>query len=113
MPEARDCAHEAMSRGVAETQVTSARHGHILTNANVWSPDGRWIAYDTRYAPAGSVFDGCRIERVNADTGEVQVLYESRHGAHCGVVTWSPVEEQVAFILGPEHPTADCWTYGA
>src|SRR4051812_17407218 len=96
-----------------EIQLTSEPHGHVLTNVNVWSPDGRWVAYDTRSDPAGSVFDGTRIERVNVETGEVQLLYESRHGAHCGVVTWSPVGERVAFILGPEHPTADGWTYAA
>ena len=29
----------------AERQITHAPHGHILTNINVWSPDGRWIVY--------------------------------------------------------------------
>jgi hypothetical protein len=96
----------------AEVQLTSAPHGHILTNINVWSPDGRWIVYDTRSDAAGAAFDGTRIERVNVETREVQVLYESRNGAHCGVATCSPVDGRVAFILGPEHPTPD-WTYAA
>jgi len=96
----------------AETQLTSAAHGHILTNINAWSPDGQWIVYDTRSDAAGSVFDGTRIERVNVQTREVQVLYESRNGAHCGVATCSPVDGRVAFILGPERPTAG-WTYAA
>ncbi len=94
-----------------EKQLTTASHGHILTNAAVWSPDGAWIVYDTRSDPAGSVFDGTRIERVNVETGEVQVLYESRNGACCGVVTCNPVDDRVVFILGPEHPTPD-WDYG-
>src|SRR3954451_14704567 len=113
MAEARGCAHEEMSRSAAEIQVTSAPHGHVVTNANCWSPDGRWIVYDTRSDAAGAVFDGTRIERVNVETGEVQLLYESRYGADCGVVTWSPVEERAAFILGPEHPKADGWTSAA
>ena len=94
-----------------ERQVTTAVHGHLLTNAAVWSPDSRWIVYDTRSSPDGSVFDGTRIERVDVESGRVDVLYESRHGACCGVVTASPVDDRVVFILGPEHPTAD-WQYG-
>ncbi len=93
-----------------ERQITHAAHGHVLTNANVWSPDSRWIVYDIRSDPAGEAFDGTRIERVHAETGEVQVLYESRHGAHCGVPSCSPIDDRVAFILGPEHPTPD-WQY--
>lgn len=94
-----------------ERQLTNQRYGHLLTNIGVWSPDGRWIVYDTRSERPGSNFDGDTIERVNAETGEVQVLYRSTNGAHCGVVTCSPAEPKVVFILGPEHPTPD-WQYG-
>ena len=73
-----------------EPQLTTAAHGHILTNVNVWSPDGRWIVYDTRSDPAGKVFDGTRIERVHVETGAVQVLYESAHGANFGPPTAPP-----------------------
>jgi hypothetical protein len=96
----------------AERQLTSGPGGRILTNDGVWSPDGEWIVYDTRSDAAGSVFDGRRIERVNVRTREVQVLYESRDGACCGVVTWHPRLDRVVFIHGPEHPDAD-WRYGA
>ena len=84
----------------------------ILTNANVWSPDARWIVYDVRSTAVGEVFDGDRIERVNVETGEVQVLYEARHGAHVGVATYHPIEDAVIFIQGPEKPTTD-WSYSA
>ena len=94
-----------------ERQVTSASRGHMLTNVAVWSPDSRWIVYDTRSSLDGSVFDGRRIERVEVDSGRVELLYESQHGACCGVVTASPVDDRVVFILGPEHPTAE-WQYG-
>jgi roadblock/LC7 domain-containing protein len=93
-------------------QVTSAAHGHILANAAVWSPDGEWLVYDVRSDAAGSVFDGTRIERVHVDSGAVQVLYESHHGACCGVPLVNPVDGRVAFILGPEDPTPD-WEYCA
>ena len=94
-----------------ERQVTCAAHGHMLTNSGVWSSDSRWIVYDTRSSPDGSVFDGTRIERVEVGSGRIEFLYESRNGACCGVVTASPVDDRVVFIVGPEQPTAD-WQYG-
>jgi hypothetical protein len=95
-----------------ERQLTTAEHGHLLTNCNVWSPDSQWIVYDVRSDPAGSVFDGCRIERVNFATGEIEVLYESPAGSHVGVATYHPTDERVIFIHGPENPTPD-WQYAA
>ncbi len=92
-------------------QITTAPHGHVLTNIGVWSPDARWITYDCRSAADGGIFDGTRIERVDVETGRIEVLYESRHGACCGVATCSPVDDRVVFILGPERPTPD-WSYG-
>lgn len=92
-------------------QITSAPHGHVLTNAAVWSPDSRWLVYDVRSTADGATFDGTRIERVEVETGRVEVLFESRAGSCCGVVTASPVDDRVIFILGPERPTAD-WAYG-
>lgn len=92
-------------------QITSAPHGHVLTNVGVWSPDARWIVYDVRSAADGGVFDGTRIERVEVETGRVEVLHESRDGACCGVATCSPVDDRVVFIAGPERPTPD-WSYG-
>src|SRR4051812_26148308 len=88
-----------------ERQVTFAPQNHLLTNVNVWSPDSRWIVYDTRSDAEGAVFDGSLIERLNAETGEVERLFESRNAAHCGVATVNPVDGRTAFILGPEHPT--------
>ena len=95
-----------------ERQLTHAPHGHILTNVGVWSADGRWILYDVRSDPAGSVFDGQSIQRVNVETGEVQTLYTSKRGAHCGVVTAAPNDDRAVFIHGPEDPSSD-WPYAA
>lgn len=95
-----------------ETQITDRAGGHILTNTNVWSPDGRWIVYDTRPDSAGEKFDGSTIEIVNVETREVREVFRSRNGAHCGVATFSPRENRVVFILGPENPTDD-WQYNA
>jgi hypothetical protein len=95
-----------------DRQLTYATHGHILTNMGVWSADGEWIVYDVRSDPAGSVFDGDRIERVWLRTGKVETLVTSANGACCGVVTASPRDDRVVFIHGPENPTPD-WSYAA
>ena len=95
-----------------EKQLTHEPVGHVLTHIGVWSPDSRWIVYDTRSDEAGTNFDGTRIEMVNVQTGAIKVLYETRNGAHCGVATFHPREEKVVFILGPEQPTKD-WQYCA
>jgi hypothetical protein len=94
-----------------ERQLTSGPGGRVLTNCNVWSPCGEWVVFDTRSDPAGSAFDGTRIQAVHVHTGEVRTLYESRNGACCGVATWHPTAMTVAFILGPEFPTPE-WCYG-
>jgi hypothetical protein len=91
--------------------ITARPHGHVLTNIGCWSPDSRWIVYDVRSTADGGVFDGTRIERVEVDTGRVEQLYAASDDACCGVVTASPVDDRVVFILGPERPTAD-WQYG-
>jgi hypothetical protein len=95
---------------VVDTQLTTGRYGHVLTNTSVWSADGKWIVYDVRPDRTGSVFDGDRIERVNVETGQVEVLFEAQNGAKCGVVTCGPLGDEVVFILGPEHPTNE-WDY--
>lgn len=94
----------------SERQVTHAPTGHMLTNVNVWSPDSRWIVYDTR--DRDDQFTGMAVEQVNTVTGEVRRVYTSRNGAACGVVTTHPREAKLVFIHGPEHPTPD-WNYGA
>ena len=91
-------------------QITHGPGGRILTHAGVWSPDSQWIVYDTRPDSEGAVFDGKTIQMVNVLTGEVKELYRAENAASCGVVTFHPHAWKVAFILGPEHPTAD-WQY--
>ena len=93
-----------------ETILTSGPGGRILTNANVWSADGRWVVFDTRSDPAGAVFDGGKIRAVHVVTREIRTLYESRNGARCGVVTCHPTEMKAVCILGPEFPTPE-WSY--
>ena len=95
----------------AEIVLTTRMQNHLLTNANVWSADSRWLVYDTRTAADGSTFDGTTIEAINIDSREVRRVYTSENGACCGVATWNPAKPEIAFILGPEHPTAQ-YSYG-
>lgn len=97
-----------LSGSTRESQITRAPYNHVLTNAAVWSPSSEWLVYDIR-GPQGK-FDGTRIERVNAASGAVEILYTAKNGAGCGVVTYSPRQEEVVFIHGPENPTPD-WGY--
>ena len=92
-------------------QITFSPYNKILTNCNVWTEDGKRIVYDVRSDLEGSVFDGTRIESVNVETGETEVLYRSQNGASCGVATCSPSDDRIVFIHGPENPTTD-WNYG-
>ncbi len=89
-------------------QITLASRHHQLTNTHTWTPDSRWLAYDVR--PSGASFTGETIERVNVNSGEVDVIYRATHGAHVGVVTVHPVEEKYVFIHGPKSPDAG-WHY--
>jgi len=98
--------------GVSERQITRGPGGRIISNTGVWSPDSQWIVYDTRPDHEGAVFGGETIEMVNVVTGQVKELYRAENGARCGVVTFHPHKWDVAFILGPEHPSAD-WQYCA
>ncbi|MCA9158213.1 MAG: DUF3748 domain-containing protein, partial [Planctomycetales bacterium] len=105
------CASDIELHGV-ERQITSDAYNHILTNVNVWSHDGKWIYYDVRSDPAGSVFDGIRIERIQVASGNVETVYESQRAACVGVVTASPVADRIVFIHGPADPSTD-WSYSA
>ena len=94
---------------MTEKQLTFDARGHQLTNIHVWTPDSQWLAYDVR--PNGGSFTGSTIERVNVETGEVQVIYQATQGAHVGVVTVSQIPPvRYAFIHGPENPDPR-WQY--
>jgi len=109
-PASTDEPHSMISPISNEKQITHGPGGRILTNCSVWSPNGKWIVYDTRSDPVGGTFDGTQIEIVNAGSGDVRRIYESTRGAYCGVATFNPRRNQVVFILGPENPTPN-WQY--
>ena len=89
-------------------QLTFAPRHHQLTNTQTWTADSRWLVFDVR--PSGASFTGETIERVNVETGEVEVVYRAREGARVGVVTVHPAIDRYVFIQGPQHPDAG-WQY--
>ncbi|MCM2371285.1 DUF3748 domain-containing protein [Aporhodopirellula aestuarii] len=93
-------------------QLTQGINNHILTNADVWSPDGQWIYFDSRSDGDGSIFDSQTLGRVHVPSGRVETVFEARQGACVGVVTACPTDDRVVFIHGPENPTA-AWQYNA
>mgnify|MGYP003576062290 CR=1 FL=1 len=86
-----------------ERQITFGSYGHFLNHTQVFSPDGRWIAYDTRNDDSQIGSTGS-IEMVNVDDGEVRLLYETQNqtsfGPGVGAVAFSPVQNRVVFIHG-------------
>ncbi|MEW5290405.1 MULTISPECIES: DUF3748 domain-containing protein [Erwinia] len=93
---------------MTERQLTFDCRNHQLTNINVWTADSHWLVYDVR--PDTATFTGSTVERVNL-SGQTEVLYQARDGAHVGVITASPdLPPRYVFIHGPEHPDAQ-WRY--
>lgn len=94
----------------AVRQLTTASQGHILANRNCWSPDGRWVYYDLRHDE--TIFDGTRIERINADSLSVEVVLDNENGPHIGVPTTNTLDNRVVTLRAPILPSED-WPYAA
>lgn len=87
-----------------EIQVTSDNtKNHDLDNNDNFSPDGKWLVYDTRTTIGG--IGGCpSVERVNIETGANEVLFgipDNRdYGPGAGAASYHPIENKVVFIHG-------------
>ncbi len=91
-----------------EKQITSNAKTHALDNNDNFSPDGKFLCYDTR----GMVFDNnlgnCKsIEKVEIATGVETIIWkpESVTGENAApgvaAVSYHPTEDKVIFIHGP------------
>jgi len=84
-------------------QLTSGAYNHDLDNNDNFSPDGKWLAYDTRTA-IGGIGGSPSIERVNIETGKVEELFAIKDnqswGPGAGAVSYHPTENRVIFIHG-------------
>lgn len=86
-----------------ERQLTTDASGHTIHQIQCFSPDDRWIVYDTRNDD-GKIGGTKSIAMVNVETGEIRDLYhtqnQTEYGPGVGAVTFSPAREQVLFIHG-------------
>ena len=91
------------SLGGIEEQLTFDYKGHYLNSHQCFSPDDKWIVYDTRIA-GGSIGSTGVVEKVNVKTGEMIVMYrtpdQTRHGPGAGAVAYNPVRKRMIFARG-------------
>ncbi len=86
-------------------QLTSGPYNHALDNNDNFSPDDRYLAYDTRDVK-GSIGEGRTIEKIEIESGEITILYRapnpvSGQGPGVGAVSYHPFADQLIFIHGP------------
>ena len=76
---------------------------HDLDNDDNFSPDGKWLVYDTR-TNVGGIGGSPSVERVNVESGEIQVLFgvpdNHDYGPGAGAASYHPIENKVIFIHG-------------
>jgi len=82
-------------------QLTVGAYNHDLDNNDNFSPDGKWLAYDTRTG-IGGIGGSPSVERVNIETGKVEELFavKDNHswGPGAGAASYHPTENKVIFI---------------
>ncbi|MCE7067772.1 DUF3748 domain-containing protein [Dyadobacter sp. CY326] len=94
-----------------EKQIThDYGYHHDLDNNDNFSPDGKWLVYDTR-TDSGGIAESAKIEKVNIESGEKRVLFEIKNnqvwGPGAGAVSYSPKENAVVFIHGLANSTQE------
>ena len=86
-----------------EKQITFDSKNHELDNNDNFSPDSKWLCYDTRKS-TGGIGGNNNIEKVNIETSEMKILYrcpnQTNLGPGVGAVSYSPAENKVIFIHG-------------
>lgn len=83
---------------------------HDLDNNDNFSPDGKWLVYDTRTG-VGGIGGSPSVERVNIETGKNEVLFDipenQDYGPGAGAASYHPTENKVIFIHGLPVCTAE------
>jgi hypothetical protein len=95
-------------------QVTHSLKHHGLDNNDNFSPDGRFIVYDTRGTVGSGIGCGQSIEIVEVATGREIVLYKpvasvigERPAPGVAAASFSGVSNDIAFIHGPPLDEVD------
>jgi hypothetical protein len=102
------CKSEIITVPMKEKQISITHKMHSLDNNDNFSPNDKFLCYDTR----GTVFNqdiaNCKsIEKIELATGSEIVLYEpesvtGEQGAPgVGAASWHPSENKVIFMHGP------------
>ncbi len=93
-----------------EKQLTNQEMGHLLNPTQCFSPDGNWLAYDTRN-DGRKIGSTKSIEMVNVNTGVIKEMYQTTnqtaYGPGVGAVSFSPVKDRVIFIHGVRNSNKD------
>ena len=92
-----------------ERQLTFSPMGHDLDNNDNFSPDGKWLCFDTRETVEFGIHNSQSVMMVNVDTGEEVTLLRAedsvigKEGAAPGIgaVSFNHARAEVAFIHGP------------
>lgn len=98
-----NCDMKSENKSWHEKQVTNGDYGHFINPVQAFSPDDQWIVYDTRNH-GGAIGATGSVERVNLNSGEQEVIYETSdqtsYGPGVGAVAYAPHADQVIFIHG-------------
>ncbi|MCA9229508.1 MAG: DUF3748 domain-containing protein [Planctomycetales bacterium] len=100
------------TRGSVESAERQITHGtsfhHELDNNDNFSPNDRFLVFDTR-TDDGGIGASKQIAKVEIATGEITTLYQPENpgifGPGAGAASYSHVRDEVIFIHGPFHPS--------
>ncbi|MHA4812486.1 DUF3748 domain-containing protein [Flavitalea flava] len=93
-----------------EIQLTKDPSGHTVNSTQCFSPDDKWIVYDSRNEDGGIIAAG-GIAMVSTTDGRIQPLYQTKNqtafGPGVGAATFSPVARRVLFLHGIRNADKD------
>lgn len=102
-----------MSAMGQEKQITFTPTGHDLDNNDNFSPDGKWLCYDTRETVEFGIHNSQSVMMVNIETGEEVTLLKAPASVigkeysdpgpapGIGAVSFNHARAEVVFIHGP------------
>lgn len=101
------CADKSLNN---EIQITHSPYNHDLDKNDNFSPDDKWLVYDTR-ANQDGIGANSKIEKVNIESGKKVILYDvkksNKYGPGVGAVSYNHAENEVAFIHGLLNYSSD------
>ena len=96
-----------------EKQITFSPFSHDLDNNDNFSPDGKWLCYDTRETVGGGIENSQSVNMVNIETGKEIILWKAPESIigpkgsepgpapGIGAVSFNHAKAEVVFIHGP------------